>query len=128
MQPPVEVMVEEGAEMVARVAAIDVAKASGMVCTRTPPAPPGVRRVTKVWPVKATTRGISELAEHLVAERVERVVIESTSDYWRPFYYLLEAAGLVVCWSTPARSKTSRVVPKPTSSTPCGWPSWPSGP
>jgi transposase len=116
MQPPVEVMVEEGAEMVARVAAIDVAKASGMVCTRIPPAPPGVRRVTKVWPVKATTRGISELAEHLVAERVERVVIESTSDYWRPFYYLLEAAGLVV-WlvnarqvkNVPGRPKTDKL-------------------
>ena len=28
--------------------------------------------------------------------------MESTSDYWRPFYYLLEAAGLVV-WLVNAR-------------------------
>jgi transposase len=116
MQQPVEVRVEEGAEMVARVAAIDVAKASGMVCTRTPADTPRGRRVTKVWPVKATTGGISELAGHLVGERVERVVIESTSDYWRPFYYLLEAAGLVV-WlvnarqvkNVPGRPKTDRL-------------------
>jgi transposase len=36
--------VEEPEEIVARVAAIDVAKASGMVCTRVPhPAKPGQR-------------------------------------------------------------------------------------
>ncbi len=33
---------------------------------------------------------------------VERVVLESTSDYWRPFFYLLEAAGLKV-WLVNAR-------------------------
>ena len=102
MQQPVEVTVEAGAGIVERVAAIDVAKATGMVCTRTPPAKVAARRVTKVWEVKATTKGVSELAEHLVAEAVERVVLESTSDYWRPFYYLLEAAGLVV-WLVNAR-------------------------
>jgi transposase len=30
------------------------------------------------------------------------VVVESTSDYWRPFVYLLEARGLVV-WLVNAR-------------------------
>ena len=30
------------------------------------------------------------LREHLVAEQVSAVIIESTSDYWKPFYYLLE--------------------------------------
>ena len=55
-----------------------------------------------MWEVKATTKAISELADHLAAERVERVVLESTSDYWRPFYYLLEAAGLTV-WLVNAR-------------------------
>ena len=37
-----------------------------------------------------------ELADHLVAERVEKVTLESTSDYWRIWFYLLEAAGLAV--------------------------------
>lgn len=116
MQQPVEVTVEEGAEIVERVAAIDVAKATGMVCVRMPHPKSKDRRATQVWQVAATTRGIAELADHLVAERVERVVIESTSDYWRPFYYLLEAAGLVV-WlvnarqvkNVPGRPKTDKL-------------------
>src|SRR5829696_4109615 len=53
------VEVEETEELVARVAAIDVAKASGMVCTRVPhPAKPG-QRTTKVWQVPATTNASS---------------------------------------------------------------------
>jgi hypothetical protein len=49
--------------------------------------------VTKVWAVDATTNAILELAHHLVALQVEKVVLESASDYWRPFSYLLEAPG-----------------------------------
>jgi hypothetical protein len=30
------------------------------------------------------------LGQHLLGEQVSCVVIESTSDYWKPFYYLLE--------------------------------------
>lgn len=40
------------------------------------------------------TGQILELKEHLLAEHVELVVMEATSDYWRPFYYLLEDDGL----------------------------------
>ncbi|MFL6297811.1 MAG: IS110 family transposase, partial [Actinomycetes bacterium] len=47
---------------------------------------------------------------------IQRVVVESTSDYWRPFVYLLEARGLVV-WLVnardvkhlPGRPKTDRL-------------------
>ena len=94
--------VEAPEEIVAQVAAIDVAKASGMVCTRVPhPAKPG-QRATKVWQVPATTNAIIELAEQLACQGIQRVVVESTSDYWRPFVYLLEARGLVV-WLVNAR-------------------------
>jgi transposase len=94
--------VEAPEEFVARVAAIDVAKASGMVCTRVPhPAKPG-QRATKVWQVPATTNAIIELAEQLACQGIQRVVVESTSDYWRPFVYLLEARGLTV-WLVNAR-------------------------
>lgn len=36
----------------------------------------------------------AELANHLVDLRIERVVMEATSDYWKPVLYLLEAHGL----------------------------------
>jgi transposase len=97
-----QVEVDDHEQIVERVAAIDVAKASGMVCIRVPhPAKPG-RRVTKVWQVPATTNAIIELAEQLACQGIQRVVVESTSDYWRPFVYLLEARGLVV-WLVNAR-------------------------
>jgi transposase len=116
MQRPVEVQVDEHEQIVERVAAIDVAKASGMVCLRVPHPSIPERRVTKVWPVRASTAALVELGDHLRCERVQRVVMESTSDYWRPFYYLLEAAGLTV-WlvnaaqakNVPGRPKTDKI-------------------
>jgi transposase len=93
---PQEIEDEEHEQILERVAAVDVAKASGMVCTRVPdPARPGKRR-TQVWQVDATTNAILELADHLVAARIEKVTLESASDYWRIWFYLLEAAGLGV--------------------------------
>jgi transposase len=100
--PGQQVAVDDHEQIVERVAAIDVAKASGMVCTRAPhPAAVG-KRITTVWQVRSTTNQILELADQLAAEGIERVVVESTSDYWRPFVYLLQARGLVV-WLVNAR-------------------------
>ena len=66
-----------------RVAAIDVAKDTGMVCTRTPhPARPGARRAT-VWTVKARMGAVRELGRQLKRDGIEIVTLESTSDYWR---------------------------------------------
>jgi transposase len=49
MREPQEIQDEEYEQVAERVAAVDVAKASGMVCTRVPdPSRPG-KRVTKVW-------------------------------------------------------------------------------
>src|SRR5712691_10762805 len=97
-----EIDADGEAEVVERVAAIDVAKASGMVCTRVPHASVAGRRVTRVWEVRSTTNAILALADELVDQGIERVVVESTSDYWRPFVYLLEACGLSV-WLVNAR-------------------------
>jgi transposase len=116
VQSPVRVEVDESHELVARVAGIDVAKASGMVCTRVPdPDRPG-RRLTETFEVKATTRALTELGDYLRVRGIERVVLESTSDYWRGFYYILEAAGLEV-WlvnaaqvkNVPGRPKTDKL-------------------
>ena len=81
-------------EHVERVAAIDIAKASAMVCTRLPHGSKPGRRVQRTWPVKATTAAIMELADRLAADRVEVVVMEATGVYYKPFFFLLEARGL----------------------------------
>ena len=44
----------------------------------------------------ATTPRILELRDHLVDAGVTCVVIEATSDYWKPFYFLLEDAPFEV--------------------------------
>ena len=55
----------------------------------------------------ATTSQILALREHLVAAKVSCVVIESTSDYWKPFYYLLDDALEVIL----VNAKSVRSVP-----------------
>ena len=40
----------------------------------------------------AMSNEILALRAHLIAEEVTCVVMESTGDYWKPFYYLLEDA------------------------------------
>ena len=113
---PEEIEDEEHEQILERVCAIDVAKASGKVCTRVPhESQPGKRR-TRVWDVDATTNAILELGEHLAAEGIEKVTLESTSDYWRIWFYLLEAAGLQVqlvnardVKNAPGRPKTDKL-------------------
>jgi transposase len=78
-----QVEVDEHEQIVERVAAIDVAKASGMVCTRVPHPTTAGKRLTRVWDVAATTNAIIELADQLAGQGIERVVVESTSDYWK---------------------------------------------
>lgn len=90
---PEEIPDAEHELVIERVCAIDVAKASGTVCVRTPRER---RRVSKVWDVEATTGAVTDLADQLIELGVEKVTVESTSDYWRIWYYLLEAAGLDV--------------------------------
>jgi transposase len=115
VQPEVEEIPDAEHELlVARVAAIDVAKASGKVCVRLPGR--AGRRVSRVWDVAATSGAVSELAEQLVGQGIEKVTVESTSDYWRIWYYLLEAAGLSVqlvnardVKNVPGRAKTDKL-------------------
>jgi transposase len=110
---------EEYERVLERVAAVDVAKDSGMVCVRVPDERrPGCRR-SLVWPVDATTNAVLELADRLVAERVQKVTLESTSDYWRIWFYLIEAAGLDV---QLVRSRDVRQAPgRPKSDLDCVW-------
>jgi transposase len=95
-----------------RVAGIDIAKAKADVCTRLPPPREGGRRASRVEEVPATAREILALAGRLLADRVELVVMEATSDYWRIWYYLLEAAGLNVRLVNPSHARQLAGRPK----------------
>jgi hypothetical protein len=115
-QPSLVEDVDLAEGLVARVCAIDIAKATGMVCVRLPHENVEGRRVQRTWTVAATTNAILELADHLVCQSVTRVVMEATGAYGKPWFYLLEARGLS-CWlvnarqvkNVPGRPKTDKL-------------------
>jgi transposase len=111
-----EIPDEDHERLIGRVCAIDVAKQSGKVCTRVPDDKGAARRVSRVWDVAATTNAITQLGDHLVGLGIEKVTVESTSDYWRIWFYLLEARGLDVqlvnardVKNVPGRPKTDKL-------------------
>ena len=109
-----QVIPDEDHEVVyERVAAVDVAKASGVVCLRTPdPQRPG-RFVNRIWEdVPATRARIAELGGELLRCRVQMVTLESTSDYWRIWYYVLEGIGLAVQLVSASQAKNLKGRPK----------------
>jgi transposase len=95
-----------------RCAGIDVAKASGVVCVRLPPQRPGGRRVAVLETVEATVAAIAALAGRLLAHGAEMVSMESTSDYWRIWYYVLEAHGVGVQLVNSAQARQLAGRPK----------------
>ena len=100
-------------EIIARVAALDIGKAELVCCVRVPGAGGGKRRSQEVSTHSTMTRSLGDLANRLVDLRVERVVMEATSDYfggrcstcWRPMAF---SRG----WSTPGPTLAD---PVPTS-------------
>ena len=103
-----------------KVAGIDIAKAKADVCTRLPPAREGGRRASRTEEVPAAAREILELGARLLAGGVELVVMESTSDYRRIWYYLLESLGLAVQLVNPAHARQLAGRPK-TDRLDCQW-------
>jgi transposase len=111
-----EILDEPFERIVQRVCAIDVAKDSGKVCVRLPAESGSGQRVSKVWDVPARTNSIIELGDHLACQSIEKVTLESTSDYWRIWFYLLEDRGLDVqlvnardVKNVPGRPKTDKL-------------------
>jgi transposase len=111
---PEEIPDTEHELVLERVCAIDVAKDSGKVCVRV--SSRAGRRVSNVWDVTARSGAVADLAEHLIDEGIEKVTVESTSDYWRIWFYVLEAAGLSVqlvnardVKNVPGRPKTDKL-------------------
>jgi transposase len=89
-------------EIIERVAALDIGKAELMCCVRVPDEGRPGRRLQEVaaWPTM--TRSLLGLADRLRGLGVTRVVMEATSDYWKPPFWVLEAAGLET-WLVNAR-------------------------
>jgi transposase len=111
---PVEIVDAEHELVIERAAAVDVAKTSGKVCVRL--TGKSGRRFSRVWDVPARTGAITGLAEQLMELGIEKVTVESTSDYWRIWYYLLEDQGLDVqlvnardVKNVPGRPKTDKL-------------------
>ncbi|MGH3884620.1 MAG: transposase, partial [Pseudonocardiaceae bacterium] len=84
---------EQTEEIIARVAALDIGKAEVMCCARVPGEGSSGRRLQEVRPYSTMTRSLLVMAQRLAELGVTRVVMEATSDYWKPVYYLLEAHG-----------------------------------
>ena len=73
---------EQHEQVYERVAAVDVAKASGMVCARVPQeSRPGARQ-SAVWTVKARMAAVSELGRQLNRQGIQMVTLESTWVIW----------------------------------------------
>lgn len=81
-------------QIIARVAALDIGKAELVCCVRVPAEGNPRKRLQEVSTHSTMSRSLTELANRLVDLRIERVVMEATSDYWKPVFYLLEAHGL----------------------------------
>jgi transposase len=106
--------VDDAELVVERIAALDLGKAGLEACVRVPHTHrPGRRKELRGY--ATTTAQLLEMAAWFRHWRVQRVVMESTSSYWKGVYYLLEAQGFE-CWlvnarevkNVPGRAKTGR--------------------
>jgi transposase len=106
----------EAEEIIERVAALDIGKAELTCCVRVPDEGRARRRLQEVAAYSTMTGSLLGLADRLRALGVTRVVMEATSDYWKPVFYILEAHGLET-WLVnakhvkhlPGRPKTDRL-------------------
>jgi transposase len=107
---------DEPVQLVERVAALDLGKASLTACVRVPHDERPGRRRQEVREYSTLSRSLVELADWLRCERIELVAMEATSSYWKPVFYLLEAEGFT-CWllnarhvkNVPGRPKTDKI-------------------
>ena len=77
-----------------RVCGIDIGKAAMAATIRVPSDKNPARRASETREFATTRRGVLELADWLRCWQVPAVVMEATSDYWKPVFYRLEAGGL----------------------------------
>lgn len=72
-----------------RAVGIDISKRDAKVCVRVPAKRKG-QFTSTVTTWGSTTNEILRLRQFIVGTQASVVVMEATSDYWKPFYYLLE--------------------------------------
>jgi transposase len=84
---------QDNEEIIERIAALDIGKAELVCCARVPAAGRSGRRTQEVTTYSTMTRSLLRMVERLAELGVTRVVMEATSDYWKPVFYLLEAHG-----------------------------------
>ena len=89
-------------EIIERVAALDIGKAELACCVRVPHEGRPGRRLQEVETYSTMTRSLLGMSDRLRCLGVTRVVMEATSDYWKPAFYVLEAAGFET-WLVNAR-------------------------
>ncbi|MGW2932109.1 hypothetical protein ACWDA7_09605 [Streptomyces sp. NPDC001156] len=68
-----------------RCAGLDISKKDAKACVRTPSTKRRGSFTTETTTWGSTTNAVLALRDHLLAARVTLVVIEATSDYWKPF-------------------------------------------
>jgi transposase len=83
---------------------LDIGKKELKACVRTPKPGRGRSRRQEIRTFATTTAALLELRDWLLAEKVSLVVMESTGDYWRGAFYLLEDE-LNVILINPAHAK-----------------------
>jgi transposase len=76
-----------------RVCGIDIGKAGMAATIRVPSDSNPARRASETRMFATTKQGVLELADWMRCWQVPAVVMEATSDYWKPVFYRLEAEG-----------------------------------
>jgi transposase len=67
---------------------LDIGKAELVCCVRVPAAEGKTRRVQEVTTYQTMTKALLGMVDRLTELGVTRVVMEATSDYWKPPFYL----------------------------------------
>jgi transposase len=75
---------QDNEEIIERVAACDIGKAELVCCVRVPDEGHRGRRLQEVETYSTMTRSLLGMADRLACLGVTRVVMEATSDYWKP--------------------------------------------
>ena len=95
-----------------RVCGIDIGKAEMYATIRVPSDKDPDRRMSETRSFPTTRRGVLALADCMRCWQVPAVVMEATSDYWKPVLYRLEAEGFECVLADPEQVKNLPGRPK----------------